>query len=99
MHFLTHLKLAWYGLALLCMLIMILLGTLNSKALLSVSIKVQEGQTEHRDQKVPLITKKGEELPDYRLEYWSENEWHVIGTAFNTSASDWLEFKISDPPI
>ena len=28
----------------------------------------------------------------------AEDEWHVIGTTFNTSAADWLQFKISDPP-
>jgi len=27
-----------------------------------------------------------------------DDQWHVVGTAFNTSAADWLEFKISDPP-
>jgi len=94
----SHFKIAWYGLLAVCILLLLVLSAVNSKSLATVSIKLREGQQEHKDKAIPFITKEGDELPDYRVSYLLGDRWRLIGTAFNQSASDWIEFKISDPP-
>jgi uncharacterized protein (DUF736 family) len=93
-----HLKMAWYGLLALLVLLLLVLSALNSTSVAGVSIKLRAGQKEHMDKAIPFVTKPGEELPDYRVAYLLDDQWHSIGTAFNRSAADWIEFKISDPP-
>lgn len=93
-----HFKLAWYGLLALLVFMLIVLSAANVKSLATVSIRLNEGQEEHRDKTIPFISAPGEELPDYRVQYLLDSKWHLIGTAINRSAEDWIVFKISDPP-
>ena len=93
-----HLKIAWYGLLSGSILLMIILSALNGEAVSSVSIRLLEGVEEHQDKRIPLIQKKEEGLPDYMISCMIKDEWHTIGTAFNKSAKDWIEYGISDPP-
>jgi hypothetical protein len=95
---LGHFKIAWYGLLAILILLMLVLSAANSTSIATVSIKLREGQREHKDKAIPFITDKGDELPDYRVSYLLGDRWHSIGTAFNQSAVDWIEFQISDPP-
>ncbi len=96
--FIVHLKTAWYGFLAILILLLIVLSAANSTSVAAVGIKLREGQVEHRDKTLPFVNKPGEELPDYRVSYLLDDRWHPIGTAFNQSAEDWIEFRISDPP-
>lgn len=94
----NHFKIGWYGLLALLIITLVVLSIVNSKSLSVVSIKLKDGQVEHMDRSIPFVTKKGEELPDYRVSYLLDEQWHTVGTALNKSAKDWISFPISDPP-
>jgi len=70
----------------------------NGKTLARVSIKLKPDAEDHLDKRIPLISKPGDELPDYSIQYLVENTWHNIGTKHNQSATQWLHFQISDQP-
>lgn len=94
----SHLKFVWYALLVVLIATMFGLTLFNNKALSSVSIQLKEGQKEHQDKTIPLVSDPDEKLPDYKVSYLSEDGWQTIGTAVNRSAIDWIEFQISDPP-
>lgn len=93
-----HFKLAWYGLLALLVLLFIGLSAFNAESIDSVSIKLKSGVEEVHDKTLPLMNKPNEKLPDYKLLYLEDEQWKTIGTTLNTSAQNWIEYSVSDPP-
>jgi hypothetical protein len=96
--FAQALKSLWYGLLTLLLLLMLGLSAINSSALTAISIQLIDGKADHLDKRIPLLTRNGEEQPDYRVDYQVNDRWHSAGTLVNQSAKQWLNYPITKPP-
>jgi hypothetical protein len=77
--------------------IFLILSWQNSLAVRSVSIRIREGHREHMDHSLPGIGRE-HRLPDYKVKLRVSRRLLAIdlGTRLDTSATNWLDFAVSD---
>lgn len=88
-----------YSITGLLFLVIAAISLTHATNLTGIRIKLKEGINDHFDRHIPLISRSEDELPDYKIEYLSENRWQEIGTIPNTSAQNWLQFDAGHPPV
>ena len=76
----------------------ILFSMVKGSAVSALTLQLKEGVEEHRDKRIPFLTKKEGALPDYLLQYQIDNHWHNAGTKVNTSAVEPLTFELNTEP-
>lgn len=94
----SHLERVVYVLIMVLALFTVGVCAYKSESLSAVSIKLKAGQSDRYDTPIPFLSHKGDELPDYKVQYRKNERWNTVGTIHNRSAAQWLKFGVADEP-
>lgn len=93
-----HLRMLWYAVLCILLLLLLVLSVMNGETLKAVEIRLLPDQADYNDRRIPLLTKGADYLPDYQLQYQLGDHWNNIGTIPNKSAKDWLTYDLAVEP-